>query len=178
MVMHVCLSFPPEVGNEIQGKEMDSLWTFEARYLGDGPGPALYPYTVMYIDDATGERLVEDKVSYAPFGEEITEPALEIIGYTPDASEKTIVIQSEDNVIVFLYDEVPSEEGEPGATVSEDPSEPGSKDSSGKGVPTGHDLADSNTTNLIYALLVGVCLLSICIIIIRIRSAIRDSEKS
>lgn len=176
MVMHVCISFPPEVGNEMQGKEMDSLWTFEARYLGDGPGPALYPYTVMYIDDVTGDRLVDDKISYAPYGEEVTEQAVEIVGYTPDASEKTIVIHSEDNVIVFLYNGVPVEEEEPDATVSEDPSEPDGRDPSGKGVPTGHDLADSNTTNLIYALLVGVCLLSICVIFLRIRSAKRDSE--
>lgn len=176
MVIHVCISFPPEIGNEMQGKEMDSMWTFEARYLGDGPGPALYPYTVMYIDDLTGDRLVEDKISYAPYGEEVTEQAIEIIGYMPDASEKTIVIHSEDNVIVFLYKGIPVEEGEPGSTVSEDPSEGNEPHTSGKGVPTGHDLADSNTTNLIYALLVGVCMLSICIIFLRIRSSRRDSE--
>lgn len=176
MVIHVCLSFPPEVGNEMQGKEMDSLWTFEARYLGDGPGPALYPYAVMYIDDSTGERLADDKVSYAPYGEEVTEQALDIVGYVPDASEKTIVIQSEDNVIVFLYEGIPVVEEEPAASVSEGPSEGNGTGTSGKGVPTGHDLADSNTTNLIYALLIGVCLLSICVIILRIRAARRDSE--
>lgn len=169
MVMHVSVRFPPEAGNDLQGKEMDSIWTFEARYLSDGPGPALYPYTVMYIEDESGDRLVNDKVSYAPYGDEVTETALDIAGFVPDASEKTIVIHAEDNVIVFLYEEAAD------ASTSDPPSESTSQGNSEKGVPTGNDLADSNTTNLIYALLIGVCVLSILILILRIRSSRRDS---
>jgi len=175
MVMKLRISFPPEAGNEMQGKEMDSKWTFEARYLSDGPGPALYPYTVMYIDDLTGERLSDDKVSYGPYGEAVTEPALDIAGFIPDAPEKTIVIHAEDNVIVFLYERIDDKETNPVPTDSDDPSESTTPTHSGKGVPTGNDFSDSNTTNLIYALLIGVCILSILILILRIRAARRDS---
>lgn len=172
MIMDVSVSFPPEAGNDLQGKEMDSIWTFEARYLSDGPGPALYPYTVMYIDDVTGDRLVNDKVSYAPYGDEVAETALDIAGFVPDAAEKSIVIHAEDNVIVFLYEQ--AEEDDKASNTPEAPSDSNSQGSSGKGVDTGTDLADSNTTNLIYALLIGALLLSILIIILRIRSTLRD----
>ncbi len=132
MQLTATVAFPPHYGNEMMGKEMDSTWIFEARYLGDGPGPALYPYTVKYLDAETGAPLADDKTAYAPYGESVTEYALDIEGYTPDASEKSITIRAKNNLITFYYEkaELPSEPSTPPSDEpSAEPSDPGSQPS-------------------------------------------------
>ena len=181
MVLDVTVGLPATVGNEMMGKKMDSNWTFEARYLGDGPGPALYPYTVEYIDADTGTLLAESKHAYAPYGTEVTEDALEFAGYTPDAPQKTITIKAKDNLIVFYYEvsdpgttpdlpsgpDTPSGPQEPDPTPS-DPEAPPSDDKP-ENVQTGTDLSTSNTTSGIYLIAVILCTCAILLTVLRIR---------
>lgn len=64
-------------------------------------------YTVKYLDsDNNDSSLSPDKVVTSPaltFGENITEKALAIAGYRPDANSKTIDLDYENNTITFYY---------------------------------------------------------------------------
>ncbi len=61
-------------------------------------------YTVTYLDKATDKELAKAKtVNGQTFGEEATENALPITGYTADEASKTITIAAENNEIVFYY---------------------------------------------------------------------------
>lgn len=63
------------------------------------------PYTVRYLDKATGEQLVPDKVVDNNVNAVVTENFLPITGYMPDKYQKTTaVVPGEDNVIIFEYE--------------------------------------------------------------------------
>lgn len=176
LVMDVSVGFPSRYGNEMMGKEMNSTWTFEARLWSAGPGPAMYPYTVQYLDQETGEALAEEKHGYAPYGETVTEQALEIEGYTPDAAEKSIVIVDEGNLITFYYvkGDAPVQPSDPGTEPSDpgtEPTDPGTKPSEGPGgVQTGNDLGVSNTTTAIFIILCIPCALAALVTCLRVRA--------
>ena len=64
------------------------------------------PYTVRYLDAATGEPLRDDKVVNDNRNVIVTESFVPISGYMPDAYQKTLVVLEGDptgNVIVFGY---------------------------------------------------------------------------
>ena len=160
MKMDVRISFPPDVGNIMQGKTMDSSWTFEARYAGSSNDVSLYPYRVQYLDEVSNEPLMPDKQGYGLLGDRVTEYALDIVGYKPDATKKSITVHSENNLITFHYQKtddgtVPNK--------SEPPSEK-APDS----VRTGEDLATSNTTSFVYVVIVALSILCILIVWLRI----------
>ena len=63
-----------------------------------------YGYTVNYLEKGTGKVLTEPKNATANYGDSVTETAVEIKGYTlADDNSKTIVIDTENNVINFYY---------------------------------------------------------------------------
>ena len=62
------------------------------------------PYTVKYIDAATGNALIGDKVVKDNRKAIVTEQFEVIRGYVPDAFQKTLVVTiGGENVIIFLY---------------------------------------------------------------------------
>lgn len=65
------------------------------------------PYTVRYINAATGETLLEDKVVADNKNVIVTENFVYIQGYMPDAYQKTLVVtddgNAENDVIIFRY---------------------------------------------------------------------------
>lgn len=62
------------------------------------------PYTVKYIDAATGNALLPDKVVSDNRKAIVTEQFEVIRGYVPDAFQKTLVVTIDgENVIIFLY---------------------------------------------------------------------------
>ena len=167
LTFDIVVSLPFAAGNEIANKEMDSSWTFEANHYGeDKPGGGggggssddddggddssyLYPYTVNYIDDK-GNKLHESKTGWAEYGEKVTENALTISGYEVDKAEKSIIMKYSDNVIDFIYQKP-------------NPS-------------TGHDLTTGNTGSGIWIVLAGVSMLSMVILMLRIKESKQDSE--
>ena len=64
-----------------------------------------FEYTVKYADQETGEEISpEKKVEGKTFGETVTEQAIDVEGYKKvDPTEKTIVIGTETNEIIFYY---------------------------------------------------------------------------
>ena len=122
LVMYVTVAFPSHHGNELMGKEMDSTWTFEARYHGGSSGPSTYRYTVRYLDAETELPLLDAKSSYALYGSKVTERAPYIEGYTPTETEKSITIRSTGNLITFLYEKAADPSPEPSAEPSPEPS--------------------------------------------------------
>ncbi len=64
-------------------------------------------YTVKYVDgDNNDTKLSPDKVVTSPaltYGEEISEKAVAITGYRPDANSKSIELDYDNNVITFYY---------------------------------------------------------------------------
>ena len=63
-----------------------------------------YDYTVNYLDKNTGNVVAESKTASAIYGEEVTEAAIDVKGYTiEDETSKTIEIDTEGNVINFYY---------------------------------------------------------------------------
>lgn len=85
--------------------------TLQIKVNGDHTFTFLYtpreavPYTVRYLDKATGEQLVPDKVVDNNVNAVVTENFLPITGYMPDKYQKTTaVVPGEDNVIIFEYE--------------------------------------------------------------------------
>lgn len=75
-------------------------YTFVYRHLEN------LPYTVRYVDDRTGEALLEDKFVEENEKIAVTEKFIPIQGYVPDRFQKTLVLQVEDtsqNVLTFRY---------------------------------------------------------------------------
>ena len=194
MVMYVTVSFPPHYGNEFMGKEMDSTWTFEARYHGGGSsGPSTYRYTVQYLDAETNLPLLDSKSAYALYGSKVTEYAPYIEGYTPDAAEKSIIIRASGNIITFLYEKVSEPAPEPSPQPSQPSPEPSPEPSpqppqpspepspepsdNPSKVQTGNDLSESNTMTITYTIIAGICLISIFVVWLRIRAAKRHAGK-
>ena len=63
-----------------------------------------YSYTVNYLEEGTNTVLADAKISSAEFEKNVTESAINIDGYTlVDDETKTIVIDTENNVINFYY---------------------------------------------------------------------------
>lgn len=62
------------------------------------------PYTVRYLDQETGERLIEDKIVEGNKKAVVTETFVPIKGYLPDAYQKRLVVTAEgDNILIFYY---------------------------------------------------------------------------
>lgn len=170
MKIDVRISFPPDVGNIMQGKAMDSSWTFEARYAGNSQDESLYPYRVQYLDAETKEQLMPDKHGYASLGNQVTEFALAIAGYKPDASKKSITVRSDKNLITFYY-----KKADNGAVP--DQSEPPSETPSDS-VRTGEELMVSNTTSFVYVVIAGLSVLGILITWLKILAVRNRMERS
>lgn len=66
-------------------------------------GPLDYGYVVKYVDEDGNELLISKQGEKKTFGTDVTENAPEIYGYTVDANEKTLTIDTESNEIVFVY---------------------------------------------------------------------------
>lgn len=187
MVMNVTVGMPKELGNEMMGEEMESTWTFDARYLGDGPGPSLYPYTVSYVDE-WGEDLAPPKRGYAEYDAIVTERAIYIEGYTPDKAVKSITIRSTNNEIIFVYskdDAGGTDPNEPtlppNPTDPKDPTDhgkPGGKDDGKKpeNVQTGVELDEGVSSGTVYGCVGILCAVAILVIYLRIRAIKRDDE--
>lgn len=62
-----------------------------------------YSYIVKYIDK-DGKELANSIKSKAKYKDTVTEKARKIKGYSPDANKKSLVINTENNVITFIYD--------------------------------------------------------------------------
>ena len=61
-------------------------------------------YKVKYLEQGTDVELAPTKiVTGKTFGTEVTEEAIEIYGFTPDAESKSLVLVVEGNVITFVY---------------------------------------------------------------------------
>lgn len=82
---------------------VDGSNTFTFYYLE----MALPGYTVQYIDEATGDKLIDDKVVSAEDNDKsvVTETFVKITGYMPDAYQKTLILSAneDENVIIFYY---------------------------------------------------------------------------
>lgn len=146
-ILNVEVSMPVTAGNEFQGTSMDSTWYFDARYT---PPSTLLNYYVHYLDEE-GNELLGTKVGTARRGEEITEYAEVIEGYTPDKEAKSIILSKKNNEITFIYSKkdasvIPPEE-------SQTPDPPAKED-----VQTGANLAQSNSalTTTIFILLLAL----------------------
>ena len=62
-----------------------------------------FPYTVKYVDKETGEELHASATHGGEYGADVTEDALDIKGYEPDAAQKTLKIGTDGNTITFYY---------------------------------------------------------------------------
>lgn len=111
----IVMGVPDTVGNECQDKVMDSMWLFETRAderydppVDDDDYVRYYEYTVEY-EDSDGNKLHEDKVGKAPYGNTLTEYPIDIDGYTPRDNKLSIKItrNGDKNVITFIYDKNP-----------------------------------------------------------------------
>lgn len=187
----ITVSLPSTCGNEIQGKEMNSVFQFGVSApqpqtpgqnpgqnpgeIGGGGGSIVIDddddvrYTVFY-KDTNGNELHEKKMGWAEVGEKVTEKAVIIEGYTPDAPEKSIILKGnvKDNEISFVYTstelpeqpEVPSTPKDPvDPAVPEVPTtpEPPEKPS---GIKTGVELGDQKdptvSSTLAFVMLVSI----------------------
>lgn len=165
LVLDVTIGLPETIGNEIMGKDMDSTWTFEARYPGESSDHSMVPYTVSYIYQKTGEPLLKDKLSYGTIGSKVTEKALDIKGYQPDAGEKSITLAMDNNLITFVYEKSEAS-ARPDSLGRETPSS----------VKTGQDLDVSNSSPIIYGILGVLCLLAGIVTYLRMLFAINRNN--
>jgi len=79
------------------------------------PDPDLINYVVEYETEA-GEKLLDDKVvEDQQVGEEVSEDAEEIEGYSADESSKSLILEEEENTITFIYTQIEAEEELPPA---------------------------------------------------------------
>ncbi len=174
--LEILVSLDESHGNDMQGSPMDnSIWTFGAWY--DYPPESTRAEYYIYYRDEEGNDLHEMKTGQARIGTEVTEQALEIEGYTPDAQEKTIEIQPVDhkNRIVFIYklnDQNEPEPSIPDPSAPDDPTDPDPDHSEVKpdnpNTPdTGVDLLERNYTRMNMLGLALIVSFAIAIIIIR-----------
>ena len=162
-------------GNYLQGSPMESTWLFGAYYdyPSSGGGDKVI-YTVYYVDE-DGNELHEKKVGYARVGSEVTEQAIYIEGYTPDAEEKTIKIKRnpDKNIITFVY--TPVEEEVPPPEEPQTPQEP----TTPSGVKTGVDLEEGSNATLytILAILLA-CIVLAGVILWKLIPMIKKKEEA
>lgn len=169
MEMTVRVSFPPEADNQMQGKTMDSTWTFEAQYAGRPNKDTLYPYRVQYLDKSSGDPLMAEKLGYAAHSASVTEYAPNLDGYEPDAQKKTITIGSEENTITFYYKKTGN------TSVPSDSKAP--SDRPPDSVKTGEEIITSNTSPIVYAAIAGLSALCILIVWSKILLTKNRTEK-
>lgn len=199
MTFDLVVSLPKTVGNYIQNKEMDSTWTFEARYYGNGGGGGglidnpvkkRADYTVHYVDE-DGNDLLNKKSGTGYVGSAVIEYAPDISGYTPDTTRKCIVLQKDvENKIVFVYspeEKEPTNPSEPtpgpinpddpdvpGPTdkpnIPDEPTTPGNEPTEDSSVQTGFDRTDSNSMVAMWLVIFGLCLMAGVVLYFRIQS--------
>lgn len=140
----VKVKLPETTGNEGQGRKMDSSWIFEARIpepISNSPSDSSQVTYIVYYVDSEMNSLMKPKTGYGKAQSEITEYAISVPGYTPDAEKKTIVLSNTGNSIYFIYKKTETSEG-PAAQTPADPSVSIPKPDK---VKTGDDLTESNT---------------------------------
>lgn len=137
---NITMGIPGEAGNELQGKIMDSVWTFEANYdlpyepsNPSNPHTPKYTYEVRYVDE-NGNEIYKRKISTAELNKIITEYPVNIDGYTPDKSSQKLKITRniKDNILIFTYTKnqviiptpTPTPEPTPPIEIIPDPSTP------------------------------------------------------
>lgn len=151
MEIKIKVTFPKDAGNAFMGKKMDSTWTFEARYYGSS-------YTVRYQDE-DGVQLHKSKTAYAPVGQTVTENAVRIKGYKPDAEIKSIKMKDRDNVIIFVY--TPTDDPDYDDGFDPDPDDP--KPDNPK---TGDDSNVQNALSIFFSI---ICIVAIVVTYLRYR---------
>jgi len=189
------VKLPEETGNEGQGREMDSTWTFESRVMEPGGGDdddddADLPYYVYYVDES-GNSLLDTKVGHGDYRERITEYAAHIPGYTPDALEKTIILTRRNNEIVFIYTKnpMPSAPDRPSPSQPSIPTNPSPPQPSAPVDPpstdptpspdninTGDDMTESNSGAVTWLILLMLCVSALLTVYFRIRQVKKESE--
>lgn len=161
---------PETTGNEGQGREMDSTWIFEARVpkpeSNIAPESSQIPYNVYYVDSEKNE-LHKPKAGYGKQNTQITEYAVSIPGYTPDAQKKTFVLTNSSNSIYFIYQKVMSSED----AALQNPSGPSDSKPTTDQVKTGEDMTVSNTLPVFGWVILFSCGLAIIITGLRIYQA-------
>lgn len=155
------ITFPRNAGNAFMGKKMDSTWTFEARYYGSS-------YIVRYQDEE-GVQLHASKTGYAPVGEIVTERAVKIKGYKPDAEIKSITMKNRGNAIIFVYTQTDDPAYSDGAEPWVDGKEPEKENPK-----TGDAYRTQVFTNIF---LVLICIVAIGITYLRYRAMKRREDE-
>ena len=108
MTFDVTVSLPAYLDNTLQNKVMDSNWILSARYhaptsdQGGSGTPSSLKYYVYYVDEY-GNELADTKIATGPYGQEITEYAKSIEGYTATIQKKTLRLTEENREIIFIY---------------------------------------------------------------------------
>lgn len=192
------VSLPRTAGNNVQNKKMDSTWTFEANYYGSNGGSSdKVTYSVFYVDEY-GNELLDRKIETGTSNSKVTEIAPDIDGYYPDAEEKSIVLRkTQENKIVFVYylnkhneptdpsDPItpPDSPDEPTTPINPDePTNPANPDDgptqnpSKDTVKTGVDMTGSNSTTMVWLLILGLLIVGSAITYYRIGAEKRRIE--
>jgi len=150
--LEITMHLAADAGNALQGASMASVWEFGANYRQ--PSNKETTYTVYYVDEA-GTQLHKKKVAETTIGTTVTEKALKIDGYRPDAAEKSILAKQTagENIITFVY-------SRKAVDLTTSPDKP-------DGVRTGVEL-DEDRSTMIYILAVFLLLCSLLVgVIIR-----------
>ena len=145
------------IGNEVQGRQMDSSWTFKAVF--SEPEQLVLDYDVYYVTQYF-EDLLPSKQGHGYPNEIVTEYAPSIEGYLPDEQAKQLLLEEGGrNVIYFIYY---PEEGENTLVDPIDPSDPTNTpnppddtipfDPKDDIINTGLDMTESNTGYFTFAI--------------------------
>ena len=177
MYFDIKVSLSDTVGNEVQGRQMDSTWTFKAVFFE--PEQLILDYDVYYMTQYF-EDLLPSKLGHGYPNEIITEYAPIIDGFLPDEQAKQLLLQENGrNVIYFIYY---PEEGESTPAAPIDPSNPSEPsvtpnppddtipfDPKDDIINTGLDMTESNTVYFTYALALILAVFAVVLTTVSIR---------
>ena len=156
MFFDIKVSFPTDADNSLQGRQMDSTWTFKAVFLDQEP--KVLDYLVHYVDQSL-TPLLPDKLGHGYHQEIITEYAASIPDYVPDAQAKQLLLlEGGFNELYFVY----TPKTQP-TTPGSDPTPPGISaplDPSDD-INTGFNLMSSNTFHSPYLYIALLALIAI-----------------
>ena len=192
MYFDIKVTFPGYSGNELQGRQMDSTWSFNAVYFD--PPETMVDYNVYYVD-ANYQNLLEPKSGQGYHDQVITEYAPEIDGYVVNALSAQMVLDEngENNIFFIYYPEQGQGSGDEAPIIPDDPvkpidpsnppsspsnpgkpGRPGGNTGNGGGsdiIKTGLDLMQSNTATVTYLFIFLLAAIAFTMIYFRIRSA-------
>lgn len=177
MYFDIKVSLSETVGNEVQGRQMDSTWTFKAVFFE--PQQLILDYNVYYVTQYF-EDLLPSKLGHGYPNEVITEYAPTIDGYLPDEQAKQLLLEEDGrNVIYFIYypeegEGTPLDPAEPSdpSPPSDTPNPPDDTipfDPKEDIINTGLDMTDSTTVYLTYAIAFALAVFAIFLTLASIR---------